>query len=72
MKAPKKDSKVLVEVYNYKTKSSEWLPGTVIKVISATDKKYRVEVQMDNGTIYDGNNAAAPECVKPIQKESVA
>lgn len=53
--------KVLVECWNSKSKKSEWLPGVLDCFVNATDRVFRLNVTLDNGTkIYE----CAPECIK--------
>jgi len=52
-----------VLVWDAQKKASQWLPGTFIKQVSATDREYRYHVVLDDGREYP---EAAPECVKPL------
>lgn len=54
-----------VEIWNAKTKQLEWIPGIFLNAISATDRSHRLEVEV-NGRRYEGYDAAAPECVRPL------
>jgi len=55
---------VEIEVYNYKTKTTDWLPGTFQSYVTALDR----DEPCINCTLADGREiaAAAPECVRPI------
>lgn len=55
---------VEIEVYNYKTNVSEWLPGVFNSYTSALDR----DEPRINCTLEDGREitAAAPECVRPF------
>lgn len=55
------NQKILVECYNPTTKQCEWLKGTFICKVAASDRCFRVNVRLDDGREL---NEVAPECVK--------
>jgi hypothetical protein len=61
----KEGDKVLIEVWNYKLKKTEWHPGTFISKVSADDREYRIWCRLDTGVDI---RAAAPECVKKFKQ----
>lgn len=57
-----KNQAVDVLVWDNSKKVSQWLPGTFIQQVNATDREYRYHVVLDDGREYP---EAAPECIKP-------
>ena len=57
-----KNQAVDVLVWDTQKKASQWLPGTFIQQVSATDREYRYHVVLDDGREYP---EAAPERIKP-------
>lgn len=56
---------VEVLIYDSKTRKSNWKNrGEIKAIISATDRRYRLNVQCDDGALLE---ACAPECVRPLK-----
>jgi hypothetical protein len=53
-------AKCLVEVYNYKTRKSDFLSAEIISFVSALDRPYRINVKTSDGRTF---TQCAPECV---------
>jgi hypothetical protein len=50
----------IVEVYNYKTRRSDFMPCKITGIRSASDRPYRVNVETEDGRTF---NECAPECI---------
>lgn len=59
-KKHKQGDSVKVEIWNSVKRKSEYYVATITKIISATDRDYRVNVVLGNGVEIDG---CAPECI---------
>jgi len=57
---------VQVLCHNYMHKTDEWRDAKVIDVIPAMDIDYRIEVELNSGTVLLGHAAAHPDCVRPL------
>lgn len=60
---PNKGDKIIVDIWNYKTKQIDKIKGEVIGIVTALDREYRVNLILDNGREIQ---EAAPECVHSL------
>ncbi len=54
--------KCLIEIYNNKTKESDFVRGYIVSLVSSTDSEYRINAKTEDGIEF---RECHPDCILP-------